>query len=229
MNNTNLPSIEEFKQQAKELKASQNFEKLGHAQNALAKQYGYKNYRAIKSVLKNDNMLHSNNQPETITPSEFRDMISKQIFPNDNPTITFRKEHYFNNQKNIVDGIPIDPILPNNFWSTAHNNREKIEIDEWWGKPFILTEAYYEESYNEYYSRKISFYNEDKINYKIETEDQFNTRMKKEKKQWYDIWETGIRYDVYILDGGAWDRPTTKAKVGTLIEALEIAKNLLKS
>ena len=41
MNTTNtqhLPSIEEFKQQAKELKKkSQNFEKLGHAQNALAK------------------------------------------------------------------------------------------------------------------------------------------------------------------------------------------------
>ena len=45
MNTTNsqqLPSIEEFKQQAKELKKSQNFEKLGHAQNALAKEYGYK-------------------------------------------------------------------------------------------------------------------------------------------------------------------------------------------
>ena len=44
MNTTNsqqLPSIEEFKQQAKELKKSQNLEKLGHAQNALAKQYGY--------------------------------------------------------------------------------------------------------------------------------------------------------------------------------------------
>ena len=45
MNTTNaqhLPSIEEFKQQARELKKSQNFEKLGHAQNALAKEYGYK-------------------------------------------------------------------------------------------------------------------------------------------------------------------------------------------
>ena len=37
-----LPSLEEFKQQAKELKKSQNIEKLGHAQNALAKEYGYK-------------------------------------------------------------------------------------------------------------------------------------------------------------------------------------------
>ena len=53
MNTTNtqqLPSIEEFKQQAKELKKSQNIDKLGHAQNALAKDYGYKDYRAIKSV-----------------------------------------------------------------------------------------------------------------------------------------------------------------------------------
>ena len=42
-----LPSIYEFKQQAKELKKSQNFEKLGHAQNALAKEYGYKDYQKL--------------------------------------------------------------------------------------------------------------------------------------------------------------------------------------
>ena len=33
-------------------------------------------------------------------------------------------------------------------------------------------------------------------------------------------------FDVYILDGGAWDRPTSKGKVGSLEEALEIAKDL---
>ena len=62
MNTTNaqhLPSIEEFKQQARELKKSQNFEKLGHAQNALAKEYGYKDYRAIKSTLKSDNVQNN--------------------------------------------------------------------------------------------------------------------------------------------------------------------------
>ena len=67
MNTTNaqhLPSIEEFKQQARELKKSQNFEKLGHAQNALAKEYGYKDYRAIKSTLKSDNVQNNDIQPQ---------------------------------------------------------------------------------------------------------------------------------------------------------------------
>ena len=60
-----------------------------------------------------------------------------------------------------------------------------------------------------------------------ETEDEYNERVEKQKKNWYSHWPTGIRYDVYILDGGAWDRPTAKGKVGSLEEALEIAKNLL--
>ena len=54
-----LPSLEEFKLQAKELKKSENYEKLGHAQNALAKKYGYKDYRAIKSVLKSDDVQNN--------------------------------------------------------------------------------------------------------------------------------------------------------------------------
>ena len=51
MNTTNtqqLPSIEEFKQQAKELKKSQNIDKLGHAQNALAKDWS-KQHTGVKS------------------------------------------------------------------------------------------------------------------------------------------------------------------------------------
>ena len=131
-----LPSIYEFKQQAKELKKSQNFEKLGHAQNALAKAYGYKDYRSIKSVLKTDDS-QSNTQSQIITTSELMKMMQKQIYSKNKSTVKFKEEHYYKNQKNIVEGIAIDPILPDDFWSTAHQDREKIELDEWWGKPFI--------------------------------------------------------------------------------------------
>ena len=236
MNTTNtqqLPSIEEFKQQAKELKKSQNFEKLGHAQNALAKDYGYKDYRAIKSVLKSDDVQFST-QPQVITAAEFEQMMKEQIFSNNNPTVNFKKKHYFKNQKNIIDGIAIDPILPDDFWSTAHEDREKIELDEWWERPFIVTQGYDEESYEEYYSRMkpyydelITHYGEEKTTNKVENEDEFNARVEKEKKSWFDIWPSGIRYDVYILDGGAWDRPTSKAKVATLEEALNLSRLLI--
>ena len=237
MNTTNtqqLPSIEEFKQQAKELKKSQNFEKLGHAQNTLAKQYGYRDYRAIKSVLKSDDVQNNDKQPQIITAGQFEQMMKEQIFSNNNPTVNFKKKHYFKNQKNIVDGIAIDPILPDDFWNTAHEDREKVELDEWWERPFIVTQGYDEESYQEYFSRMkpyyddlIVHYGEEKTTFKVETEDEFNTRVAEQKKNWFDAWTTGIRYDVYILDGGAWDRPTGKGKVGSLEEALEIAKDLL--
>ena len=89
MNTTNsqqLPSLEEFKQQARELKKSQNLEKLGHAQNTLAKQYGYKDYRAIKYVLKSDD-VQTSTQPQVITAAEFEQMMKEQIFSSNNPTI----------------------------------------------------------------------------------------------------------------------------------------------
>ena len=221
MNTTNtqqLASIEEFKQQAKELKKSQNIEKLGHAQNALAKEYGYKDYRAIKSTLKSDNVQNNDIQPQIITAAQFEQMMKEQIFSNNNPTVNFKKKHYFKNQKNIVDGIAIDPILPDDFWNTAHDDREKIELDEWWERPFIVTQGYKDESYEEFCLRMES--NVD------ETEDEYNERVAKQKKSWFGAWPTGIRFDVYILDGGAWDRPTSKGKVGSLEEALEIAKDL---
>ena len=228
-----LPSLEEFKLQAKELKKSENFEKLGHAQNALAKKYGYKDYRAIKSVLKSDDVQNNDMQPQILTASQFKQMIKEQIFSNNNPTVNFKKKHYFKNQTNIVDGIAIDPILPDDFWNTAHEDRERIELDEWWERSFIVTQGYNEESYEEYYSRMkpyydelIAHYGEEKTTYKVETEDEFNARIAEQKKSWFDAWSSGIRYDVYILDGGAWDRPTSKAKVGSLEEALKIAKNI---
>lgn len=51
-----LPSIEEFKFLAKKYKEVCEYGSLGHAQNALATSYGYKNYQTIKPVLKPVNM-----------------------------------------------------------------------------------------------------------------------------------------------------------------------------
>ncbi|WP_419763961.1 MAG: hypothetical protein ACNI28_09200 [Arcobacter sp.] len=61
MNNRILPSLDEFKYQAKELKKSENYERLGHAQNALAQKYGFISYQAIlpnlKAIVENNNDL----------------------------------------------------------------------------------------------------------------------------------------------------------------------------
>ena len=44
-----IPTEREFKDEAKKLKVTGNFSSLGAAQNELAKRYGFKEYRAIKS------------------------------------------------------------------------------------------------------------------------------------------------------------------------------------
>ena len=53
-----IPSEREFKDEAKKLKVSGNFSSLGAAQNALAKKYGFKEYRAIKNCFKNSDILN---------------------------------------------------------------------------------------------------------------------------------------------------------------------------
>jgi hypothetical protein len=35
--------------------------------------------------------------------------------------------------------IKIDPITPEGFYTTPHEQRSRKELDEWWGIPFIVT------------------------------------------------------------------------------------------
>ncbi|WP_428027075.1 hypothetical protein [Arcobacter sp.] len=60
MNNKILPSLDEFKLQAKELKKSGNYSSLGLAQKVLAQKYGYSSYQAILPNLKA--IVSSNNE-----------------------------------------------------------------------------------------------------------------------------------------------------------------------
>ena len=66
----------------------------------------------------------------------------------------------------------------------------------------------------------------DKINCEIETENEFYKRLEKQKNNWYEAWPSGIRYDVYVLDGMAWDRPTGKGKFGSLEESLKKSNDI---
>ena len=42
--------------------------------------------------------------------------------------------------------------------------------------------------------------------------------------EWRKIWPSGVRYSVYCLDGGAWDRPTLWGAFATVEEAVRCAK-----
>jgi hypothetical protein len=61
-----LPSMEEFKLKSKKLKETKNIKSLGHAQNNLALEYGYKDYNSIKPYLVEKDYLF-NKLPSKIT------------------------------------------------------------------------------------------------------------------------------------------------------------------
>jgi uncharacterized short protein YbdD (DUF466 family) len=132
----------------------------------------------------------------------------------------FEEKYYFKNQKNIIDGVAVDPLLPNDFYDTPNEERSTEELANWWGRPFILTQAFIDESYEEYCERMIEF-NPDG---KWESFEDFNTRREEERRFWSEKWVGGIRYDVECLTGGAWDRPSLLGSFSTLEEALSLAK-----
>ena len=87
-----------------------------------------------------------------------------------------------------IDGIAIDPVLPDDFFSTANEARDE-RSRAWWGVPFVKT-----------YHCDVPLF--------IET------------------WGGPRRFDVYVLDGGAWDRPTCHGMFGDLVTAVRWAARL---
>ena len=128
----------------------------------------------------------------------------------------FDKKYYFENQENIVDGIAIDPLLPDDFYDTANEERDTNELAHWWGRPFITTETFREDSYEEYCERMSK--------YELESLEEFTARREEEEQSWNRKWVEGVRYDVRCLTGGAWDRPSMLGNFSTLDEALALAK-----
>lgn len=121
-----------------------------------------------------------------------------------------------------VEGIPINPTLRDDFDSTPNEDREELEISDWWGRPFIRlhTWADMSDSYNGYLARVSEI--ED---YTPKSREMFDHEQDERRAKWFESWPTGIRYDVRCLDGGAWDRSTSWAMVGDLKDAIAIAKS----
>lgn len=135
----------------------------------------------------------------------------------------YLKKHRYQNQKNVIDGIPIDPILRDEFDVTDNDERPQMEINDWWDKPYIRTDTWGddEETYEEYFGRSQGVYK-----FTPESREEWATRIQKQKENWLKSFPSGTRYMVRCLDGGAWDRSTNKGSYPTLDEALQIAKRI---
>ncbi|MDP2832333.1 MAG: hypothetical protein Q8Q28_03370 [Pseudomonadota bacterium] len=102
-----------------------------------------------------------------------------------------------------VDGVLINPSLPPAFDQTPNDARPDSHA-KWWHRPFIVT-----------YSDAVSHY--------AQCSEEEKERM---RRQWFDAWPSGTRYDVRCLDGGAWERSTSWGAFATLEAAVACAKSL---
>ncbi len=123
-----------------------------------------------------------------------------------------------------IDGIFINPILPDEFDVTAHEDRDE-DMNWWWNKPYIVIEELTQESWIEHYYRLKNEF--DWSDEKIGSKEDWENQNERTKKNWLETWPTGFRYNVRCLDGGAWDRSTNKGMFATFEAAIDIAKKLL--
>lgn len=119
--------------------------------------------------------------------------------------------------EDLIDGVLINPELPEDFHNTPNDERSELENKLWWDVSFIVVDEFQppDNSYAEYTER---------LGSQSESEDEFNARIAKTKKNWDDSFPDGKRYTVYCLDGGAWDRPTWWGGFPGLDQAIECAK-----
>jgi hypothetical protein len=110
----------------------------------------------------------------------------------------------------MIDGIPVNPVLPKNFSSTD-NEKRPASHQKWWDRPYIQTTSV--EELDADYANRTDDYAEKAREAWIEG-----------RKSWMEAWPSGTRYDVRCLDGGAWDRPTCWGMFPTIEQAVECTK-----
>ena len=122
----------------------------------------------------------------------------------------------------MVEGVPINPVLPPHF-DQCDNSERPDSHREWFNRPYIITDGSPRESYGAVLRRLA-----DQImagRFEPGTRAEWDAKQDAQHAGWLKHFPSGVRYDVRCLDGGAWDRPTGWGMVGTLEEAIHIAKN----
>ncbi len=122
-----------------------------------------------------------------------------------------------------IDGVIINPELPEDFDITPNDERSEEEINNWWDKPYILIDELEQESWEEHYYRLKSYDWDDE---KIGAKEEWSKHLIEQKENWYKEFPLGFKYTLRVLDGGAWDRSTWKGTFNNFDEALYAAKEL---
>ncbi|MCE8005326.1 hypothetical protein [Billgrantia ethanolica] len=118
-------------------------------------------------------------------------------------------------------GVLINPVLPDAFDDTPNDDRLQGDIENWWGRPFIITHTLDMrlESYESYLSRaRRGGWTPDM------SAEEWADNQARVRQRWFERFPSGTAYTVRCLDGGAWDRSTWWGDADNLDAALEIAK-----
>ncbi|KRW83665.1 hypothetical protein [Marinobacter sp. P4B1] len=119
-----------------------------------------------------------------------------------------------------IDGIPIDPKLPEGFDITPNYVRPPSH-NVWWRRPYITTDRHEPESYQDYLARL------SRMGYEPDySQADWEARQQENAKRWQEAWPEGVRYNLRCLDGGAWDRSTNYGFFPSLEAAVAAAKGL---
>jgi hypothetical protein len=132
--------------------------------------------------------------------------------------------HRYANQTELFEGIPLNPNLRRDFDDTPNDLREDDEVQDWWGKPYIVTTHIDElPMMSQTWDEKVAFFS--KHNWALNlTREQFEADQAEARARFLADRPEGINYTVRCLDGGAHDRSTWCGEFATMAEAVEAAK-----
>ena len=136
----------------------------------------------------------------------------------------YKPENYFDNQEEwVTEQIPLNPKLRDDFDVTPNESRDDLEIEHWWGKPYIVAQfvTLTDRNYSAFVERVESYGSPNTVSEK-EWNDKYSGLNMKDKSCTY-----GVAFIVRCLDGGAWDRSTWKGQFNNLTDAILCAASLL--
>lgn len=119
----------------------------------------------------------------------------------------------------VERGVLINPALPDGFDNTEHEARSDPQRARWWLCPFIERIAWDGPQGVEAEERR----NQERLrqHFPASAAADLEAHIATRRTAWFEAWPTGVRHEVFCLDGGCWDGPSTWGQFATLDEALD--------
>lgn len=132
------------------------------------------------------------------------------------------KNHFDNQSEWVTENIPLNPLLRDDFDETPNDERDPLENEHWWCKPYIVTQfsSLTDRNYSAFFQRLNSYCHKDIISEEEWKKDFSGLHMEN------DAYTHGVSFIVRCLDGGAWDRSSWKGQFNNLADAILCAESL---